>query len=84
MNVDCSSTEMNVTSTEQSTKQNETCYIMSLYNYDISYHILSLPIIIYDMTDISYRFPDMISLYYGIVSKTFKRQAYMGGLLVGG
>ena len=52
--------------------------------YDISYHILSLPIIIYDMTDISYRFPDMISLYYGIVSKTFKRQAYISGLLVGG
>ena len=48
--------------------------------YDISYHILSLPIIIYDMTDISYRFPDMISLYYGIVSKTFKRQAYMSEL----
>ena len=35
--------------------------------YDISYHILSLPIIIYDMTDISYRFPDMISLYYRIL-----------------
>ena len=52
--------------------------------YDISYHILSFPIIIYDMTDISYRFPDMISLYYGIVSKAFKRQAYMSGLLVGG
>lgn len=81
MNVDCSSAEMNVTSTEQSTKQNETCYIMSLY---MIYHILSLPIIIYDMTDISYRFPDMISLYYGIVSKTFKRQAYISGLLVGG
>ena len=52
--------------------------------YDISHHILSLPIIIYDMTDTSYRFPDMISLYYGIVSKTFKRQAYISGLLVGG
>ena len=83
MNVDCSSVEMNVTSTEQSTKQNETYYIMSLYMIYHN-HILSLPIIIYDMTDISYRFPDMISLYYGIVSKTFKRQAYMSGLLVGG
>lgn len=83
MNVDCSSVEMNVTSTEQSTKQNETYHIMSLYMIYHN-HILSLPIIIYDMTDISYRFPDMISLYYGIVSKAFKRQAYMSGLLVGG
>ena len=37
MNVDCPSTEMNVTSTEQSTKQNETRYIMSLY---MIYHII--------------------------------------------
>lgn len=44
MNVDCPSTEMNVTSTEQSTKQNETCYIMSLYMiyHIISYHYQSL------------------------------------------
>ena len=44
MNVDCSSAEMNVTSTEQSTKQNETCYIMSLYMiyHIISYHYQSL------------------------------------------
>ena len=77
MNVDCSSTEMNVTSTEQSTKQNETCCIMSLY---MIYHIISYHyIMIYDMTDISYRFPDN-----GIVLKTFKRQAYISGLLVGG
>ena len=49
MNVDCSSTEMNVTSTEQSTKQNETCYIMSLYMIYHNNHILSLPIIIIHM-----------------------------------
>lgn len=50
----------------------------------ISYLIITNHYNLYDMTDISYRFPDMISLYYGIVSKAFKRQAYMSGLLVGG
>ena len=56
MNVDFYSTELKVTSTEQSKKQNETSYIM----INISYHYI---ITVYMIWQTSYQFPDMTSLF---------------------